>query len=316
MRNFIILLSLFSLGFLLSCEQGEKKLKIGYVQITEDPVLNAAKKGFFKALADSGFVDGENIKLIDNNANGDLSMVITILQSLQSQNVDMIVTNSTPCMVAAAQLVRDIPVVFTVAFSPEQVALKSTPLNLYGIYDPYDTKTFVELMKECLPGLKKVGIPYNSSEANAEYSAKMFMAEFEKNGIEVIPTLVNSTNEILTAGQYLTSRNVDAILAAADNTIYLGLNALGKIASENKTPLFVTDPIQAGKGAAIGLGVNYDRWGYLSGAKAVELLKGRNVIKRIEPITEMELIVNKTACKQQGMIVPHSIMDKATKVLE
>jgi putative ABC transport system substrate-binding protein len=102
-------------------------------------------------------------------------------------------------------------------------------------------------MQECIPNLKRVGIPYNSSEANAEYSFKMFTREFERRGIEVVSTLVNSPNDILTAGQYLTSRNVDAILAAADNAIYLGLNALGRIAAEYKPPLFVTDPIQVEK---------------------------------------------------------------------
>ncbi|MBN2264166.1 MAG: hypothetical protein JW735_14700, partial [Prolixibacteraceae bacterium] len=145
-RHFLI--AAFVILSTLACTQGEKKIKIGYIQITEDPVLNTAKEGLFKALADSGFIDGQNIRIIDNNANGDLSMIITILQSLQSQGVDMIITNSTPCMVSAAQIIKEIPVVFTVAFSPEQVKLKSTPENLYGVYDPYNSTDFVSLMQK------------------------------------------------------------------------------------------------------------------------------------------------------------------------
>lgn len=299
----------------IACTQGEKKIKIGYLQITQDPVLDTAKAGVFKALADSGFIDGQNIRIIDNNANGDLSMVITILQSLQSQGVDLIITNSTPCMVSAAQIIKEIPVVFTVSFSPEQVKLKNTPENLYGVYDPYNSSDFVSLMQKFIPGLKKVGLPYNNAEANAEFSAKKLSAEFNARGIEVITANVNSPNDIINAGQYLADKNVDALLAAADNTVYLGLNALGRIADEKDIPLFVTDPIQAEKGAAVGMGVNYERWGYLSGQKAVELLKGRTLNTKIEPITEMEFIINQKAAAAQKLQIPQEILEKATKVI-
>jgi len=286
------------------------------MQITEDAVLNTAKAGVFKALADSGFIDGQNIRVIDNNAQGDLSMIISILQSFKSQNVDLIITNSTPCMVAAAQSVSTIPVVFTVSFGPEQMKIKNTPSNLYGIYDPLDAAGFVSMMQECLPGLKRVGLPYNNSEPNAEYSANVFTGEFEKRGIDVVKTTVNSANDLVMVGQYLKSQNLDAIIVAADNTIYMGLNVLGKLASESKIPLFVTDAHQAEKGAAIGMGVNYEHWGYLSGLKAVDILKGRAIHQPIQPITKLELLINKKACEAQGLVVPQSLIDKATRIIE
>ena len=298
------------------CSPKQKKTTIGYIQITEDEVLNKAKKGLIDALRDSGFIDGQNIRIIDNNAQGDLSMIPTILQSFKSQGVDLIVTNSTPCMVAAAQMITDIPVVFTVAFSPAQVGMKTTPSNLYGIYDPLNAERFVNMMQECVPTLKRVGLPYNNAEANAEYAAKVFRSEFEKRGIEVVTATVNSANDLTMVGQYLSGQNIQAIVVAADNTVFMGLNVLGKIASESKIPLFVTEPNQVYKNAAIGLGVNYHKWGYFSGLKAVDILKGRNVTNPIEPITETELIINKKACAEQGLIVPQSVADRASTIQE
>jgi putative tryptophan/tyrosine transport system substrate-binding protein len=306
----------FLLSTLMGCSPKERKTTIGYIQITEDEVLNRAKKGVFTALSDSGFIDGQNIRIIDNNAQGDLSMIPTILQSFKSQGVDLIITNSTPCMVAAAQMITDIPVVFTVAFGPEQVGMKTTPTNLYGIFDPLNAERFVNMMQECIPSLKRVGLPYNNAEANAEYAAKVFRAEFEKRGIDVVTATVNSPNDLTMVGQYLTGQNIQAIVVAADNTVYMGLNVLGKIASESKIPLFVTDPNQVNKNAAVGLGVNYQKWGYLSGLKAVEILKDRNIAERIEPIAETELLINKKACDEQGLIVPKSITDRSTNIQE
>lgn len=304
-----IIVSLVYLGcfLLISCTQQEKKLTIGYIQITQDEVLNTAKEGVLAALRDSGFINGQNIKIIDNNAQGDLSMIPTILQSFQSQGVSIIITNSTPCMAAAAQMISTIPVVFTVSFSPEQIGLKSTPANLYGIYDPLDAEKYLSMMLECLPAIKRVGLPYNNSEPNAEYSAKKFTAEFEKHGIQVVKAVVNSPNDLTMVGQYLAGQNIDAMIVAADNTIYMGLNVLVKICNSSKIPLFVTDPHQAKKGAAIGMGVNYEKWGYLSGLKAVEILKGRNIENHIEPIVKEELLINTKVCETLGLQIPRSL---------
>ena len=313
-KNFILLA--FGVSSLAACQPSQKKITVGYVQITQDPVLDKAKAGVFRALSDSGFIDGQNIKILDNNAQGDLSMINTILQSLLSQNVDLIITNSTPCMTAAAQVIRTIPVVFTVAFGPEQLGFKTIPANLNGIFDPLKVADFVDVMQECIPGMKRIGIPYNNAEPNAEYSVKVLSKEFSNRGIELVTAAVTSTNDIIQAGQYLAGQRIDALVAAADNTIYLGLPVLAKLASDKKIPLFVTDPLQAEKGAAIGLGVSYDQWGYQSGLKAVEILKGKPVSgNRIQPITGFELLINRKACADQGLEVPETVTSRATRVI-
>lgn len=310
-------MSILILVILVACQSTPGKTTIGYIQITEDPVLDAAKSGVFRALADSGFVNGIHIKVLDNNAQGDLSMINMILQSLVSQNVDLIITNSTPCMVAAAQTVKTIPIVFTVAFSPDQIGLKTRPDNLYGVYDPLNVKAFVDLMQECIPNLKRIGIPYNNAEPNAEYSVKVLSKEFTERGLMLVTASVTSSNDIIQAGQYLAGQQIDALVAAADNTIYMGLPVLAKVASDHKIPLFVTDPLQAEKGAAMGLGVNYDQWGYAAGVKAVEILKGRIAQERkIEPILKYDLTINVKACSDQGVIIPEKVAGRAGRILK
>jgi len=96
----------------------------------------------------------------------------------------------------------------------------------------------------------------------------------------------------------------------------MGLNTLSKVADNHDIPLFVTDPLQVEKGACIGLGVNYDQWGYLSGLKAVEILKGRTPDPAIEPIQPIELIVNLKACKSQGISIPNSLLERAVRIIQ
>lgn len=302
------ILNIFMILLMVSCSSGPKKYTIGYIQITEDPVLDTARAGLFRALADSGYIDGENIKVIENNAQGDLSMLNTILQSFISRNVDMVITNSTPCMIAAAQSVQNVPVVFTVAFGPEQVGMQAVPSNLHGVYDPLKASEFTDILVKCIPGIKRIGIPYNNAEPNAAYSVKILSAELMSRGITVLTAPVTGTNEILQAALSLSLKNIDAFLAAADNTVYLGLPMLAKVADEKKIPLFVTDPLQTEKGASLGYGVDYHQWGYQSGLKAVDIMKNRmNNKPNIEAITRYDLAINPEACKRQGLAIPEEI---------
>jgi len=315
MKNFRILVLCILSTLAVCCSSDNDKIKIGYVQIVEDPAFNVAKEELFRVLSDSGYVDNSNIKIINCNAQGDMSMLPTIFQSLKSSNVDMIITCSTPCMVIASQLIEDIPVVFTVSFGPEQVKMKTIPANLYGTYDPLNTSGFISIMKELIPDIKRVGMPYNNSEPNAEYSAGRFADEFAKNNIEVEKGSVTNVNDLVLVGQSLAAKDIDAFIVSADNVVCNALNVLIKIADENEIPLFVTDVSQVYKGASIGHGVSYKMWGNKSGCKAVEILKGREVYNKIEPITEEELIINKDACEKQGLIIPESFLEKADSII-
>jgi putative tryptophan/tyrosine transport system substrate-binding protein len=315
MKQLAVFFFVVIIAFLISCQPAQKKFTIGYVQITEDPVLEAAKNGVFHALADSGFTDGINIQVINKNAQGNLSMISAILQSFISQNVDLIITNSTPCMAAAAQLVHNIPVVFTVSYSPEQIGMKMVPDNIFGVYDSLRADEFTDLVTECMPGLKRIGMPYNNAEQNAEYSARILENTFSQRGIDIVKAPVNSVNDILQAGQYLSGKQIDAFVVSADNTVYLGLPVLTKLASENKIPLFVTDPMQTEKGAAVGFGCNYEKWGYQSGLKAVMIIKNKIPSVPIETMPDYELTINLKSCALQGISLSEKIIARANRTI-
>jgi ABC-type uncharacterized transport system substrate-binding protein len=92
---------------LTACNQYQKKITIGYVQITQDPVLDAAKAGVFRALSDSGFVIGQKIKVIDNNAQGDMPTANTIARTIVNEKFNIVVTISTPALQVMANANKD-----------------------------------------------------------------------------------------------------------------------------------------------------------------------------------------------------------------
>ena len=304
--------------FLSACENRQKDTlyHIGIVQITEAPLLDDARQGVIDSLKEEGFIDGTSIRITYKNGQGDMSSIPLIIKDFVSRRVDMIITDSTPCMVAAAQIVKDIPVVFTVAFSPQQLDMKDTPKNLTGVYDPMAMGDLIQLIKKCIPGIKKIGIPYNPSEQNAVLAAKQVREECRQSGIELVEMNVFSSNEVLQNVEVLAQKKIDAMVVSADNTLSTGMAAVVKIAARKKIPLFVTEPGEVERGACAGIGADFYEWGRQSGKIAAQIIRGRRPEEiPVQPIIAKVLYINVTAAQAQGITFPDDVIKKAAKVV-
>jgi putative ABC transport system substrate-binding protein len=301
----------------VACAKEENRLyTIGIVQITQDPLLDEARKGVIDSLEEEGFIEGKNIRIDYKNAQGEMSNIILILRKFISDKVDMVITNSTPCMVAAAKTITGIPVVFTVAFSPEQIKMKKVPQNLTGVFDPLYMDDFVKLMKTVIPGLKVVGLPYNPAESNACLAAENLGHECKKQGIELVEMPAYASSEVLQTAQVLANKRVDAFAVSADNTIYIAFGSVVKIAEERHIPLFVTEPNQVKRGACAGIGPDFYHWGKESGKVASLIIKGKRADQiPIRPIKSKVIYVNLKSAKAQGISFPLDLLKEADKVI-
>jgi putative ABC transport system substrate-binding protein len=320
MRKGYLAVVLLSAVLLISaCGKQETKglYHIGIVQIVEAELLDDARRGVMDGLRDEGFVDGKNIRISFKSAQGDLSNISIIIKALVSSNVSMIITNSTPCMVSAAQIVRDIPVVFTVAFSPEQLQMKDPPKNLTGVSDPSSMSDLIQLIKTCMPGIQRLGIPYNPSEQNAVLAAENIRVECRKNGIELVEMNVFSSNEVLQNVRALAQKNIQAMVVSADNTLATGIASVVKICNERKIPLFVTEPNEVERGACAGIGADFYEWGKQSGKVAAQIIRGKKTQDiPIQNLLSNKLYINLSAAKTQGVKFPEELVRKASKIIE
>ncbi|MBW2285166.1 MAG: hypothetical protein JRF65_11260, partial [Deltaproteobacteria bacterium] len=85
---------------------------IGLLQVVDHNMLNVTRDSFVAEMAEIGYRDGENCRLILENANGDLPTVNTILDKFLKDDVDVVLTISTPCTQAAINKIKDRPIVF------------------------------------------------------------------------------------------------------------------------------------------------------------------------------------------------------------
>jgi ABC-type uncharacterized transport system substrate-binding protein len=101
MKKFLVsMMAVITAVLLVACSNASNKdlVHVGVLQYVEHPSLSATRKGFIEELKEEGYVDGKNIKIDYQNAQGDQSNLQTISQSLIEDN-DVMLAIATPAVV-------------------------------------------------------------------------------------------------------------------------------------------------------------------------------------------------------------------------
>ncbi len=303
----------------------EEKIVIGMMTIVSHPSLDAIQQGVKDTLAEAGFVDGENIELIEGNAEGDMATLSTIAQQFVDENVDLIVATTTPALQAAYNVTKDTggpPIFFNGVSNPFATGIASAPDEhpdwVIGnqLLDP--VKDTMNLIQTVLPEAKTIGIVYSPGEANAVYLVELAQETADEMGITLELATVSNSNEVQTAAEALVSRDIDAYMALSDNTVSSGFEAMVKVANENDIPVFGTSASYPPRGATASYGVNPYEEGLDSGAMVVSYLKGEMDIATTTIAVQdaVLLTVNPAAAAEQGIELSQDMIDTADKVIE
>lgn len=303
---------------------GAKVPKIGMLQFALEPNVEVCKQGILKALADRGFQDGKNIEIIYKNAQADFAMINAIVQDFIRRDVDILVPLSTPCLQAAVQLagVKGKPtVVFTYVYDPYRIGAGKTSTDhlptVTGISCMQSLEPMLALIKEMFPQRKKIGVVWNSSEANSEAMMIQLRKEAGACGAEIVEATVTSPAEVLEAARSLVFKGAGVFLNAGDNTVNVSFDSFVKVARESKIPVFSVDSELCAQGALAALGPSYFQTGYEGGEYVARVLKGeRPADIPIGRTTKTVFNLNLDAARAQGFTIPEALKAKADQVID
>ncbi|CAM4079287.1 ABC transporter substrate-binding protein [Saccharibacillus endophyticus] len=294
-----------------------KTYKIAISQIVEHPSLDATREGFVAALKDAGIVEGENLTLDYNNAQGDSTNNLSIAQKLAGANNDLVFAIATPSAQAVAAQVKETPVVFAAVTDPVSAkivaSMEQPGANVTGASDtnPEAIKQLADFIAEELPNVKTVGLVLNEGEPNAVVMADRAEEELGAHGITLVKAAVTNTSEVQQAAQSLVGK-VDALYITLDNTVVSAVDTIIKIANDNKLPFFSSDRDTVEKGAFATVGFKYYDHGYQAGEMAVQILKdGKKPADLPVAMQEkLDLILNLKAAEAQGIEVTDEMKGK------
>lgn len=302
-----------------SADSGSKSYSVAISQIAPHPSLDATKDGFLAALKDAGIVEGENLKVDYNNAQGEASNNQSIAQKIGSGGYDLALGIATPSALALADKVKDFPMLFAAVTDPVDADIISNMDkpggNISGASDtnPVAITQLMDFIAENFTNVKTVGVIINEGEANAVIMTKQAEAALAAHDIKLIKAVVTNTSEVQQAAQSLVGR-ADALYITLDNTAVSSVDAILKVARDNKLPFFSSDRDTVEAGAFATVGFKYYDHGYQVGQMAVEILKdGKNPGDMKVTVPEkLDFILNLKAAEALGITVTDAMKDKVT----
>lgn len=295
-------------------------IQVGITQIVEHPALDAARQGFIDRLAELGYAEGTDVVYDIQSAQGDPGTALTIAQKFAADRVDLVLAIATPTAQAAAQAIRDIPILITAVTDPVAAELVDSIErpggNVTGTSDLTPVRSQLELLKALVPSAGRVGVIYNAGEVNSVVQVELARDAAADLGLQIVEATAVNSSEVLQAAQSLVGR-VDAIYVPTDNTVVSAIEAVVLVAERARLPLIAGEDLSVEQGALATVGLDYYQLGRQTADIAQRVLQGENPADiAIEYQDEMSIVLNLGAAARMGVSIPDEILAQAAHVIE
>lgn len=295
-----------------SAASGKQMINIGVAQLVTHPSLDASLKGFQQALADAGYVEGENVTYDVQNAQGEQANCVTIANTFANKKPDMILAIGTPAAQAVAKVITDTPILVTAITDPADaklVASNEKPgANVSGTSDKTPVKEQIEMLKTLVPDLKTVGFLYSSSETNSKLQIEWAKAACEELGLKYQEFTASNSNEVQQVTQSMVGK-VQGVYIPTDNLMASSMKNVTSVTTANKLPVIPGAIGMVTDGGTCTVGLNYEKLGYQTGQMAIKVLKGEAKVgdMPIEYQDQLDIYYNSEAAAKMGMVLPDSV---------
>ena len=322
-KNSIWLIAIFlSLLSIAGAKDTAKTVKKVYInQLVQHPALDMTTKGIIDGLAELGYINGKNLDLKIDNAQGDTILANQISARLVSLNPDVVVGNPTITAQSFVKYAKEgkVKLVFTSVTDPVGAKivnkLDQPGDNVTGVSNFVALEPQIEMFQKIKPTMKKLGFLYNPGELNSITLLNMLKEICPRYGIEVIGITASKTSEVYQSAVKL-SLLVDAIFISNDNMALSALKTIVKAAKAQQIPVFVSDTDIVKDGALAALGPNQYEIGKQTARLIAKILEGEDINKmNVEFPKGTELFLNQSTAAKLGIVFPKELLAKADKII-
>lgn len=298
-----------------------KSVTIGIGQFAVHASLDNCKEGFLAGLKEAGYVEGDNLKVLFENAQADTGTAGQIANDFVAKKVDLMCGIATPMAMSEYAAAKDanIPVIFTAVTDPiaaEMAKKDGSPVGeVTGTSDKLAVKEQLEMIHTILPNAKKIGIMYTTSEVNSISAIAEYKKLAPDYGFEIVESGISTTADIPLAADNLLGK-VDCISNLTDNTVVSSLPVILDKAAEKKIPVFGSEIEQVKIGCLAAMGIDYYELGKQTGKMASQVLKGEKKASEInfETISQYSFYGNKAVADKLGLTIPDKLASSAKEM--
>lgn len=301
---FMVTVLMVSACFGLTSCSNDADFTVGVCQLMVHESLDKATQGFCDALTEEIEKAGKTV-VIDTQVAGEANLCTTVVNTFTAKNVDLIMANATPALLAAANATTEIPVLGTSVTDYDDTFSGNIPANVTGTSDavPFDEQAKMIIETLGLVAGDKVGVIYCTNESNSLIQYNAVKKLFEAEGIVVKAYTFSETTELQSIATSAASEN-KAIYVPSDNTVAQNDSIVGTICTDANVPVFTS---YGGEVCYASLAIDYYELGRETGKMAAEILLGNKTAEEIDIATLTPTVVyNNELCTKLGITVPQN----------
>jgi putative ABC transport system substrate-binding protein len=325
-REFISLLggaAASSISWPLAARAQQPRLPtIGYLGESTPSAQSQRTAAFVQRLREFGWIEGRTVVIEYRWAEGRSESFAEFAAEFVRLKVDVIVTSGTALIIAAKQATSLIPIVFALAGDPVGTGLVTSLARPGGNVTGLSSQTTdlaakrVELLREVLPGLRRLAIMANVGSLASVLAMGEVRAAARTFGLEVATLEIRRAQDIAPAFDALKG-SAEALYVAADPLVFSNRVRLATFTLAARLPTIYTSREFVEGGGLMSYGPNLPDLFRRAADFVDKILRGAKPRDLpVEQPTKFELVINLTTAKALGLAIPTSFLLRADEVIE
>jgi putative ABC transport system substrate-binding protein len=302
-------------------QQAGRTLRVGMLETVSSALKPDDLAAFQHGLRALGYVEGQNLIIEYRSADGRPERFPELAQELLGLNVDVITTRGTPAAFAARNATSTIPIVMAAIGDPFLViaSLAHPGGNITGL-SAFVTDLMakrVELLRDMVPGLSRVGALLNMSNASQPSQWTEIDNTARTIGIQSQLFDVRKAADLAPAFENASRQQIGAFIVNIDALTQENQKLIIELAAKHRLPAIYPSREFVDAGGLITYGVNYPDLYRRAATFVDKILKGAKPGDLpVEQPTTFELVINLKTAKALGLTIPAILQATADEVIE
>jgi putative ABC transport system substrate-binding protein len=322
-RDFITLLGGAAVWPLPARAQQPALPVIGFLNPASPEIATNSILQFRKGLAESGYVEGENVLIEYRWAHNDNSRLPELAADLARRRVAVIATGGGAAALAAKAATTTIPIIFQLGTDPVQTGLVASlnrpDGNLTGVTTLGSelAPKRLDLLHELVPAATNIALLVNPTNPDSESQSTRAQAAASSFGLQFTVLKASTGQDLVSVFETLPPLRPVALVIAADPFLINQREQIGALTLRHAVPAIYQFREFAAAGGLMSYGSSLADSVRLAGVYVGRILKGEKPANLpVQQSTKVELVINLKTAKALGLTVPPSLLARADEVIE
>jgi putative tryptophan/tyrosine transport system substrate-binding protein len=306
-------------------QQPDRMRRIGLLlpAAADDPEWQARVGAFQQALALLGWTIGRNVRIDTRWGTTSAAEIRRQAAELAALAPDIILAGGASSVGPLLQATRTVPIVFALGVDPvgagvvDSLARPGGNATGFMAWEFSIAGKWLELLKQIAPGVTRVAVLRDASQAFATSLFAVMQAVAPSLGVEVIPVNMRDASEIeQSVGTFARSPN-GGLIPVASAAAMRHRELILTLAARHKLPAIYWERFFVTAGGLMSYGADLVGQFRQAAGYVDRILKGEKPADLpVQAPTKYELVINLKTAKALGLEVPPTVLARANEVIE